>query len=244
MTSAFPPSVSAAALHLRAARWFLLLLLAGDALYLAMHLGHLTVPALRAPHYSLETDRGLAEFYQYLKQFWIALCLGASFLQRRHLALLCWAALFAFLLVDDALQIHERAGVWLGGRLGLPALAGLRPDDLGEVLVAGGVAAGLLVGLAATLWRETGSIREVSRELFLLTCALAAFGVVIDALHTIVFFRAPAFEEALAIVEDGGELVVVSAIAAYALRIALQGRQPVEGLRPLLLGAADRGVAP
>lgn len=222
--------------YLRAARLFLLLLLSGDLVYLAIHLGHLTLPAFGGKHYSLEADRGLSEFYQYMKQLWLALCLAASFVQHRHLALLCWSGFFGFLLLDDALQIHERGGYWLGRQLGLPAVFGLRPDDFGELMIAGGVAGALLAGLALTLWRETGPVWRVSRELLLLTGLLAVFGVLVDMVHVIAYFRAPAFSTPLAFLEDGAELLIISAATAYALWIALQGREPTEGLRPLLLG--------
>jgi hypothetical protein len=223
--------------YLRAARLFLVLLFAGDLVYLAIHVGHLTVPAFGAKHYSLEADRGLSEYYQYMKQLWLALCLAAAFVQRRHLALLCWSGFFGFLLLDDALQIHELGGHWLGRQLGLPAVFGLRPDDFGELLIAGGVGGALLGALALTLWRESGPVWRVSRELLLLTGLLAVFGVVVDMIHVIAYFRAPAFSTPLAFLEDGAELLIISALTAYALWIALQGRRPSEGLRTLLLGA-------
>lgn len=235
--------VSPAAPHasyLRAARLFLVLLLAGDLVYIAIHVGHLTVPAFGGKHYSLEADRGLSEYYQYMKQLWLALCLAASFVQRRHLALLCWSGFFGFLLLDDALQIHERGGYWLGQKLGMPAMFGLRPDDFGELLIAGAVGGALLAALALTLWRESGPVWRVSRELLLLTGLLAVFGVAVDAIHVIAYFRAPALSTALAFLEDGAELLIISATTAYALWLALQGGHPSEGLRPLLLGGSSQ----
>ena len=226
--------------YLRAARLFLVLLLTGDLVYLVMHVGHLTLPAFGGKHYSLETDRGLSEFYQYMKLLWLALCLAASFVQRRHWALLCWSGFFGVLLLDDALQFHERGGFWLGRQLGLPAVFGLRPDDFGELVVAAGIGGALATGLMLTLWRETGPVWRVSRELLVLTGLLAVFGVGVDAIHVIAYFRAPAFSTALAFLEDGGELLIISAATAYALWIALQGRQPSEGLRPLLLGGSSQ----
>ena len=122
-------------------RLFFILLICGDLAFIGIHLGHVSGPWLRSAHFSLESDGGLAEFYQYMKQFWIVLCMATVFIQRRQTPYLCWAGLFAFLLIDDAVQLHERAGYFLGQRLRLPALFGLRPDDFGELLVAG------LVGL-------------------------------------------------------------------------------------------------
>ena len=76
--------------------------------------------------------------------------------------LLAWSGFFGFLMLDDALQLHERIGLWLGRRLGLPAVGGLRPDDFGEILVAGTVGASLLLVLVLA-WRRD---RETAWRVF------------------------------------------------------------------------------
>jgi hypothetical protein len=206
-----------------AIRLFFILLVCGDLVFVAIHLGHVTTPALRGAHYSLETDGGLAEFYQYMKQFWLTLCLATAYFQRREKPFLCWAGLFGFLLLDDAVQIHERAGFWLGKTLGLPAVFGLRPDDLGEMIVAGAVGGALLLSLAVTQWREQGPSRRTSRDLLILTGALASCGVILDTFHVVVYYRLPAFATFLALLEDGGEMLIVSALTAYAFNVVLHG---------------------
>jgi hypothetical protein len=208
---------------LLAIRLFFVLLVCGDLVFIAMHVGHITTPALRGAHYSLEADGGLAEFYQYMKQFWLVICLTAAYFQRRETPFLCWSGLFGFLLLDDAVQIHERAGIWLGRQLGLPAAFGLRPDDFGELIVAGFVGGTLLLTLAFTLWRERGPSWRMSRDLLILTGALAACGVVLDTIHVVAYFRAPAFSSLLAMLEDGGEMLIVSALTAYAFNVILHG---------------------
>lgn len=208
---------------LLAIRLFFILLVCGDLVFIAIHVGHITTPALRGAHYSLETDGGLAEFYQYMKQFWLTLCLATAYFQRRELPFLCWSGLFGFLLLDDALQIHERAGRWLGQALGLPAVFGLRPDDLGELIVAGVVGGVLLVTLAVTQWRHRGPSWRASRDLLILTGALASCGVLLDTVHVVAYFRLPAFSTFLALLEDGGEMLIVSALTAYAFNLVLHG---------------------
>jgi hypothetical protein len=229
------PGTDAAAL-LRAVRLFLLVLVCGDLCYLAMHVGHLTMSTLSAPHHSIETDGGLAEYYQYMKQLWLASFLAIAFLNRRHLALLAWAGFFGFLLIDDALQVHEQVGSWLARRLGLPGVAGLRPKDFGEMMVAAIVGASLLALLAAAWWRDREATWRFSRELLMLTAALAVCGVAIDAVHTIAFFRAPQVADPLAFLEDGGELLVISTLTAYALDLAARGTGAPAGLRRLVFG--------
>jgi hypothetical protein len=239
---------------LLAMRLFFILLICGDLAFIGLNLAHLSGPWLQGARFSLETDGGLAEFYQYMKQFWIVLCMATAFLQRRQAAYLCWAGLFGFLLVDDAVQFHEQAGRVLGQKLGLPAVLGLRPDDLGELLVAGIVAGALVAALAVTLWRERGPALRISRDLFVLTVALGACGVVLDMIHVIVYYRVPAVSTLLALLEDGGEMVIVSALTAYAFHIVLSGGRSRLNLWRLLTdrsrqsddedGPADRRARP
>jgi hypothetical protein len=229
------PGLDAVAL-LRAMRLFLLLLVCGDLVYMAIHIGYLTVPGMRGAHYSLETDGGLAEFYQYMKQLWLAVCLMTAFLRRRHLVLLAWSGFFGFLLLDDALQLHERGGLWLGRHFGFPAIAGLRPEDLGELIVAGVVGASLLVVLAIAWWRDREPTWRLSKDLLVLTAALGACGVLVDSLHVVAYFRAPMLSAPLAFVEDGGELLIVSLMTAWALDLALRGTAAPAGIWRLLFG--------
>jgi hypothetical protein len=226
---------------LRAVRLFLLLLVCGDLVYMAIHIGYLTMPGMRGAHYSLETDGGLAEFYQYMKQLWLALCLLTAFLRRRHLVLLAWSGFFGFLLLDDALQLHERGGLFLGRRFGFPAIAGLRPEDFGELIVAGAVGGSLLLVLAIAWWRDREPTWRLSRDLLILTAALAACGVLLDSVHVVAYFRAPLLSDPLAFIEDGGELLIVSTMTAYALDLAIRGTGAPAGVRRLLFG--DRRAA-
>jgi hypothetical protein len=225
---------------LLAMRLFLVLLICGDLAFIASHLAHIGTPFLRGAHYSLETDGGLAEFYQYMKEFWIVLCMVAVFIHRRQVPYLCWAGLFGFLLVDDAVQLHERVGAFLGQRLRLPAFFGLRSDDFGELMVACVVAGTLALSLAVTLWRERGPALRISRDLLLLTAALGACGVLLDMIHVIAHFRAPAISALLALLEDGGEMLIVSALTAYAFHIVLSGGQSRLNLWRLLTGQSRR----
>ncbi|MCK7497594.1 MAG: hypothetical protein MZW92_47545 [Comamonadaceae bacterium] len=60
-----------------------------------------------------------------------------------------WAALFAYIVADDSLELHERGGEWLSMAAALPAFGGLRPQDLGELLVLGTAGVVLVGGRAA-----------------------------------------------------------------------------------------------
>ncbi|MGE0625674.1 MAG: hypothetical protein AB7I04_13065 [Pseudomonadales bacterium] len=190
-----------------------------DLLFMGVHVVHAWTPWLDGGHYSIEADRGLAEIYQYIKEFWVAACMAAAFLMTRIRAFLGWSALFAFLLLDDAAQIHERVGYWLGQGLGLRGFAGLRADDFGELLFAGLIGLLTFAMIAHTLFRGEPTARRSTRDVFLLVGTLAFFGVAVDAVHVISYFEAPLVAPLLALIEDGGEMVVVSMLTCYAFDV-------------------------
>jgi hypothetical protein len=197
----------------------LFLLILVDLLFIGLHVLHTWSPWLKSMMYSLERDSGMAEQYQYIKQIWLAACLGVAFLQRRGRSFAGWAVFFGFLLLDDALQIHERVGFALGQEIGLPPMFGLRTDDYGEVLVAGIVGFAACVFAWLSIRRGGENSRRLSADLLCLLGALALFGVFFDVLHTITYFRLPSAAPVFALIEDGGEMLVVSVITAYAFDV-------------------------
>src|SRR5690606_37219398 len=117
-------------------------------------------------------DRGHAEFYQYTMALWCMALFGALMLRTRALGYLAWVVVFAFLLVDDTVQIHETLGARLGAVLPFAGFVGLRADDLGEAAVAG-AAAVLLLGLVAWAYaRGAPEFRRASRHIVLLLLVL------------------------------------------------------------------------
>jgi hypothetical protein len=198
----------------------LLLLLCGDAGFALLHVIYVETDWLRGMAISLEAEGGVAETYQYVKEFWVALCMAFTFFTTRRPVYGSWALVFMFLLVDDAGKVHEQVGAWLGQRYHFAAPFGLRPDDIGELLVAGtvGLITLTLVGVAA--WRGTAQCRRIARDMLCLIVALALLGVVVDMLHVIAYVRQSLTAQVLLIVEDGGEMVVMSGLMAYAFHVA------------------------
>lgn len=197
----------------------LVLLVVVDFMFIAIHALHAWSPWLSRSHYSLESENGLAAIYQYIKHVWLAGCLALAFLQTRAKAFAAWTLLFVMLLLDDALEGHERIGRIIAASLNIPAILGLRPADLGEVLVAAGMGCAALAIVAITYWRGGSEARQLSADLMCLLVALAFFGVFFDVVHTIAYFNAPSIAQLFVMIEDGGEMLVVSAITAYAFDI-------------------------
>jgi Na+/glutamate symporter len=66
--------------------------------------------------------------------------------------------------------------------------------------------------------------------------------VFFDALHTIAFFEAPVLSALFTLIEDGGEMLVVSIMTAYAFDIASNFGQQRIGLWARLRPALNRGL--
>lgn len=212
-------------LPVRSPTWtFLVLLVAADLAFVFCHVVYVETNLLRGRAFSLEADGGLPEAFQYVKQFWIAAITLIVARRTRLFVYLSWSAVFLFLLLDDALQFHEQAGLWLAQRYALPGVFSLRPEDLGELLFAAAVGAAMLVLVGFAVLREGAAARSASRDLVILIVLLAVLGVLLDMLHVIAHFKGSLTAQLLLIIEDGGEMVVISAIAAYAFDLALYGR--------------------
>lgn len=211
------------------ARTLLLLLVAADLAFIVLHVLYVETSLLRGRPFSLEADNGLPEAFQYVKQFWVALCMAVLFRRVRAMVYLGWTLVVTFLLLDDAFQFHEQVGEWLGKEYSLPVAFGLRPDDIGELLFAGfiGAITTLLIGFG--YWRGNADARIVSRDMVLMLIVLAGLGVGVDILHVITYFKAPLLAQFLLILEDGGEMLVVSAMVAYTVNVLKhQGRATVD----------------
>ncbi|MBL8272147.1 hypothetical protein [Steroidobacter sp.] len=211
------------------ARALLLLLIAADLAFIFLHVVYVETALLRGRPFSLEADNGLPEAYQYVKQYWAALLMVALFRRTRAVVYLGWTLVFTFLLLDDAFQFHEQFGKWLAANYSVPVAFGLRPDDIGELLFAGfiGGVTALLIGFG--YWRGDAQARIVSRDIAVLIVLLAIVGVGVDVVHVISYFKAPMLAQFLLILEDGGEMLVVSVIAAYTFNVLIhRGRTTVD----------------
>lgn len=211
------------------ARTLLLLLVAADVAFIVLHVLYVETSLLSGRPFSLEADNGVPEAFQYVKQFWVALCMALMFRRVRAVVYIGWTLVFTFLLLDDAFQFHEHFGKWLGRQYALPVAFGLRPDDIGELLFAAavGVISAVLIGFG--FWRGDADARIMSRDMAIMVVLLAGLGVGVDILHVITYFKAPLLAQFLLIFEDGGEMLVVSAMVAYMVNLLNhQGRATVD----------------
>ena len=205
--------------NLTPATTLLALLLCGDLAFIFLHLLDVETGWMRGVKISLEADGGMPETYQYVKEFWMAVCMALTFWRTRIRLYAAWSAVFGFLLLDDAGQVHERVGVWLARTFELPAMFGLRSNDTGELMVAGSVGLATVAMVGLTSWRRGEQSERIARDVLSLLCVLGVLGVFVDMLHVVTYLSGSILAQVLLVVEDGGEMVVMSALTAYAFHV-------------------------
>jgi hypothetical protein len=133
-----------------------------------------------------------------------------------------WAWVFGYLLLDDALSIHEKFGKRVGRLLILlfPALATHRA--LGEVVVLLIFGLFLLARVRAAYRQSDADGRALCWRLATFIAALSVFGGGVDVLHAILGKQHP-WADTLTLIEDGGELFVMSAACWFVYRRCLSG---------------------
>jgi hypothetical protein len=203
---------------------FLQLLLIADLFFIVMHVFHLTpfmkaaLPILRENAFSVSTDLGIGEGFQYIQELWIVLALVTVAAQKRNWAYSGWVVLFVFLLLDDMLRIHESLGELstniLARLITIPdSFSNLRLQDLGELAVAGALGLIFLSTISIPYFRGDLDTKKVFNALFLFLGIFVFFGVGLDFIDRL--FNARIIRESLKLLEDGGEMLVMSFIVWY-----------------------------
>ncbi len=205
----------------------LMLLLSADCAFIAVHIAtrierHLFNATLQLNYdlLSIATDGGYSEIYQYVKYFWVIIL--TIYLSRiaRIPNYLPWTVLFSYFLCDDALSIHERIGAFVGENLNFVPPFNLRLQDFGELAVTVIAGVGVMPLLLWSYWGGSSSFKKIAQDMLLLVLALVFFGVFVDMAHQAI---RPGWkvEFLMGIIEDGGEMVVMSLIVWYVFLLSV-----------------------
>src|SRR5690606_13874306 len=189
------------------------LFLSADLAFIVLHILYKTY-ILNSSYFSLKRDLGYSEFFQYTKFLWIIIMLIYIIRKTRVWEYLSWLAVFTYFLADDAFQLHENIGRSIAGNLDFVAPFNLRLQDIGELTVLAVAGMILLVMLTWAYWRGTQAFRNVSKDLLILVGIMTFFGVFIDAAEIGVDLGL-FIKETLGLIDDGGEMIVVSVMLWY-----------------------------
>lgn len=181
------------------------LFLTVDVAFMLIHVVWLALPSPPNALFSVSTDLGYAEFFQYTKVFCIVVLLGVSFVHQKLFVYLAWALFWCYILFDDAFALHEKAGVWLlQARL-------VASQQAGEVVVYGGMGGLLILLLVVAHVLADQTQRVVSRNLALLASLFLFFSVGIDVFNGVsVHFIPTLLHYGFELLEDGGEMLAMS----------------------------------
>lgn len=207
------------------------LFLATDVVLIFLHILYVYTGVISNPSFSIEEERGYAEIFQYFKEYWLALLLCFLAVRGRSLLYLSWSLLFFYLLLDDALQIHEKLGYAISYKLKFSAGFNLRTEDFGELAVSALVGLFFLIFIATAYRFSDRLSKEISRYLIMMLFTLALFGIAVDMVHAAV--RSPSLHTLLGLVEDGGELVVMSVITCFVFSLPERLQLRTDKLRGL-----------
>jgi hypothetical protein len=210
-----------------AARELLVLLLCADLVFILLHAVHSFTPHLPDFYANITYERGAGETAQFLKEFWLVLALGwlAVSVSRGYVA---WALMFGYVLVDDVFMLHERLGSRTAEDFRFPYTFGVRPWDLGELTFVAAAGCACLVLVALAYRRGGAAFRSRSRPLLGLVAGLSFFAVAVDLVHG---SNDQYGQQPMSLVEDGGEMLCMSLILAYAIGM-VRAREPSLVPRP------------
>ncbi|HEX4857048.1 MAG TPA: hypothetical protein VFV28_09555, partial [Limnobacter sp.] len=214
----------------------LILLLSADLLFMGLHVVNTITPGWQYPLLNIEKEGGYPELFQYLKYFWTSLLFILLARRQRQFSYLAWAALFTYLLLDDALTIHERLGGQIAASLDLQPAFGVRPQDLGELLCNLSAGALLVLPLAWSYMKGSAEFRSTSKLVGMLVALLACFGVLVDFAHMMVH-TGWKLKFAIAMLEDGGEMLAASLLVALVYSLGLHPPKTIRNSGSAVLAA-------
>ncbi|MBI4445107.1 MAG: hypothetical protein HY645_04295 [Acidobacteria bacterium] len=193
-------------------RHLLTTLLAVDTFFILLHLGGLAFPSFSNVRFLVHKERGYAECFQYGKELALAACFLLLALRLKQRQLLFWSAIFGLFFVDDSFQIHEMTGRNLSRYLKISSSHGLRAVDFGELMMLSlaGICLAALLGIVYL--RGSPDFRRIAMRLVPPIAGFTFLAVVVDLIHS--RLRNSPWNQPLALMEDGGELVVLSLVAA------------------------------
>lgn len=211
----------------RQANTVLFLLFATDLVFISLHLLCEQTEMISSRLYLLSTDRGFAESFQYIKEFWIILLICSAAIKVRSSLYFIWTAIFAWFLADDSLRLHEKiGGEMIGGWLHRFTMPNIEEYSyhIGQLLFAFLFGFLFSILIFVTYRISTDYIKRTSKYILFMLCSFVFFAVLVDGIKGLFDISA------LAVVEDGGEHIVMSLLVWLMLLIHMDANNEVKKL--------------
>ena len=214
----------------------LCLLLATDLLFIFFHSLQLGIDYPHDKNFRLNWARGYPENFQYIKFLWAGCLLFWIFICRRRLPYLLLSGVLAYLLLDDANEIHENIGERLVMAYPNAGFWGIHPQDITEFLTMIGLGTFMLLLMALSWFLSRQSERRDVVPIVVLILCIGFFAVVVDFAHGIVGNN-PMLDELFRIIEEGGEMISATLLTAWIFSIVFRDQVTKERDKPDLQGA-------
>ena len=211
---------------------FFYLLILTDIMFILLDLFQYATRYIDSPLFYIHMDFGYAEVFQYMKEYWIVILLLIITYKRKKLIYFSWSLIFLYILLDDSLQLHETMGAALVDLLGLRKMYGLRDDDIGELIFS--ILSGIVLFsfLGFLYIKSEVEAKKISNNLLVLFFILVFFGVLVDMLGQIFHGEGSIFRglvnKVFTLIEDGGEMIVMSVIVWYLFKLEPTSDQVME----------------
>lgn len=158
-------------------------------------------------------DWSIPETFNYVKWLGLALIFFFAFQRERHTLLLFFAVFFFLLMLDDSLQLHEQFGDMVSGSLygheGFKAYI--------QALYWTLIGIGFILIVIKAYRAAPPAVRQRILPMIVPFIGLMFFGVFVDFLHSTISEEGTLLAGLLILLEDGGELLVISCLFAYAV---------------------------
>ncbi len=188
-----------------------------DGLVVALHIGHrlaihriFVEITLASPRLDLSHPMGLGSLLG-LITLAMAILFGILAFARNHQPIyLCGAAAFAVVLAVTRFRVHEPVGEMIGKLLPINSIYPVSAPHVGEAI---GLAAAGAALLALLAWGATRSSSGHARLGVIMAATLVLLGLFaggIDLIQALVYSWSYYLRTVLQVVEEGGELFVVS----------------------------------
>jgi len=205
---------------------FLIILLSADLMYILLHMtskiaGFLDMGAtIQDEAFNIYTDLGIAESFQYAKEYWIFILLAWMIFKHKKYFFTGWAIMFIYLLFDDIFSIHERLSSFVLERFGVSSrqtlFAEVRYQDFGEIGISLFFGLLLLFPIAIAYIRGDSKVRTTFHYLIGCLLLLVFFGVITDFIDRLFSEETHKILKEIGIlIEDGGEMIAMSIMCWY-----------------------------
>lgn len=188
----------------------------------------------------IATEYSAPESFNYFKWFICVACLAVAWFRFRVNIFSCLAILFAMVFADDLFLGHETFGQILHDAINIPPTLGIDGKQIGEMVIFGcmGVIALLLIALGYRY--SPNAFRSFAHVYLMVVFLLGITGVLFDGIHHMASNLPNSrivtlMRLALTLIEDGGEMILASLAAAYAVGAAFmtdRGDQPSSDKSP------------